>query len=57
MEHRRVKGCGKLLRNDRGVCQPAEAKPVSREGSVDGRALRAKEHRNGGREVPQKNSE
>ena len=30
---------------------------LSPEGIVDGRALRAKEPRNGGREVPQKNSQ
>lgn len=44
LEHRRVKRCGELLRNDSGLRQS-----LSPEGSAGGRALRAKEHRNGGR--------
>lgn len=53
MEHRRVKSCGELLRNDSRLKQS-----LSPEGSAGGRVERAKEHRNGGRgRVPQKNSQ
>lgn len=46
LEHWSIKSCGKLLRDDRGVCQPAESKHVTSEGSAGGRTG-AKEHRMG----------
>lgn len=44
----RVKSCGKLPGTGRtGVSQPAELKPLSREGSAGERTLGAKEPRDG----------